>query len=549
MTRSRSSSFRVPFCLVGFLVLVAGFIAAVAPCAAGTVPSELTLTLRTQDAKTHEPIITSAKIDPKKVGIVIVDPWNYHWCMTLAARVASVAPLYNQAFESARQMGMQIFWAPSEPTSMYAGTPARERVATIPLVEVPKVREFSCKFTGNWSCECGPGIACNFHFGLDGIAPGYEIKDEDWIVTGSEAYSICKAKGLTHLLMVGFATNACLYARPSGIVPMMSAGMNCILVRDMTDAVSEYRPADNYTPDEGTAQAVADLERAGLPSISLVDELRKVGLWQEERPVHPVNITPWGIEDRPYLFDGSVNVSLTDPWEDGAEIFYTLDGTEPTLESMRYAKQIILEKTTHIRAAAFRGGRRVSLISDGHFVRLGAMPPQPDVYLDQVQAVTEYPCWYASWHPVTNKSFENKALLLRGKHYKKGLGMRAPSNMRYPLKGEYDRFVCLAGIDGNLLRAGKDRYGVFPGGQGRSSRGGAGRGSLLAQQPSVQFRIFIDGKQAAESAKLKIGQGPWRFDVKIPEGARQINLTVVDNGRRSVLNLANWVDAGFVLKK
>lgn len=64
------------------------------------------------------------------------------------------------------------------------------------------------------------------------------------------------------------------------------------------------------------------------------------------------------------------------------------------------------------------------------------MPPQPDLYLDQIKAVAEYPSWYGSWHPVTDKSFENKPLVLRGERYTKGLGMRAPSNMRYPLKAE-----------------------------------------------------------------------------------------------------------------
>ena len=129
--------------------------------------------------------------------------------------------------------------------------------------------------------------------------------------------------------------------------------------------------------------------------------------------------------------------------------------------------------------------------------------------------------------------------------------MRAPGNMRYPLKPEYNRFVALAGIDENLIQSGKERYGILPASQGRRTQGGltGSHGCLLAQQPGVRFRIFIDGDLAAESPKLKIGQEPWRFDVAIPPGSRQINLTVVDNGQRSVLNLADWVEAGFVLKK
>ena len=40
---------------------------------------------------------------------------------------------------------------------------------------------------------------------------------------------------------------------------------------------------------------------------------------------------------------------------------------------------------------------------------------------------------------------------------------------------------------------------------------------------------------------------PWRFDVKIPAGARRINLVATDAESRSPYDLANWVEAGFVL--
>jgi hypothetical protein len=39
---------------------------------------------------------------------------------------------------------------------------------------------------------------------------------------------------------------------------------------------------------------------------------------------------------------------------------------------------------------------------------------------------------------------------------------------------------------------------------------------------------------------------PWRFNVPIPNGARQINLVVTDAGHRSILNYGDWIEAGFV---
>ncbi len=65
---------------------------------------------------------------------------------------------------------------------------------------------------------------------------------------------------------------------------------------------------------------------------------------------------------------------------------------------------------------------------------------------------------------------------------------------------------------------------------------------------SVVFRIFIDGAMIAESPVMRISQEPWRFDVKIPEGSRFINLVCMDAGSRTMLDLGDWVDAGFCTK-
>ena len=61
--------------------------------------------------------------------------------------------------------------------------------------------------------------------------------------------------------------------------------------------------------------------------------------------------------------------------------------------------------------------------------------------------------------------------------------------------------------------------------------------------------VYIDGHLASESPVMRLGQEPWRFDVRIPERSRLINLVVSDAGSRSPLDLANWVDAGFVLRR
>jgi len=65
----------------------------------------------------------------------------------------------------------------------------------------------------------------------------------------------------------------------------------------------------------------------------------------------------------------------------------------------------------------------------------------------------------------------------------------------------------------------------------------------------VVFRVFIEGRKAAESPAMRISQEPWRFDVPIPEGSRVLSLSCMDSGSRSACDLGNWVEAGFILKE
>ena len=71
--------------------------------------------------------------------------------------------------------------------------------------------------------------------------------------TQAEVYAICKERHLTHLIYVGFHTQVCLLGKPMGLKAMKSAGLRCVLARDMTDAHPGYDPARNFTPEEWLA--------------------------------------------------------------------------------------------------------------------------------------------------------------------------------------------------------------------------------------------------------------------------------------------------------
>jgi hypothetical protein len=100
-------------------------------------PGEIGLHTQTRDPKNDEVRTHVAKVDSRKVGVIVIDPWNYHWCMTWSEQAGGTVPRMNQALAGARKLGMQVLWAPTDVASMYAGVPQRERALAFPYVEVP----------------------------------------------------------------------------------------------------------------------------------------------------------------------------------------------------------------------------------------------------------------------------------------------------------------------------------------------------------------------------------------------------------------------------
>ena len=74
-------------------------------------------------------------------------------------------------------------------------------------------------------------------------------------------------------------------------------------------------------------------------------------------------------------------------------------------------------------------------------------------------------------------------------------------------------------------------------------------GSNLARYPSVVFKVFIDGKEAAASSVMRVQSPAWRFDVPLPNRSRMISLAVTDAGDGSREDFADWADAGLLVRK
>jgi len=88
------------------------------------------------------------------------------------------------------------------------------------------------------------------------------ISDEGDIV-----YSHFKKRGIKRIIYMGVHTNMCILHRSFAIKPMLRRGMECVLVRDLTDAL--YNPAKPpyVSQAEGTRLVVEFIEKFYCPTI------------------------------------------------------------------------------------------------------------------------------------------------------------------------------------------------------------------------------------------------------------------------------------------
>ena len=502
--------------------------------------ADIAWTLQTRDAVTGAVREEVERVDPARVGVIAVDVWNFHWCKTATMRVDAIVPRLDAALEAARSMGMTVMLCPSDVVENYAGYPQRESVFAIPRVPLPLLQEVQCPPVPDaGGCACGKE-RCAVNYGWDGMHPALRIGASDLMPdTQAEVYAICRQRGLTHLVYVGFHTQVCLLGKPMGLKAMKAAGMKCVLARDMTDAHPGYDPARGFTPDLNTEQVVAHFEKHLAPTVHLQEELSRLGRWRKDWVVDPVRITPWGTRMRPHLFEKPIIVTLSAPLQPGAEIRYTLDGSAPTAKSLKYTRPFTVSETTHLRAVAFHKGRAVCLESEGSFAKNGPMPPRPDVLLSALKPSRSVGFGHTyggtvrysgnTQPPQTDRANLGGPLRINRTAYARGLGVHAPCEVVYDLKPEFRRFVALAGADENLVEI--------------------SNGSNLAKFPSVVFKVLIDGREAAVSPVMRVKTSAWRFDVPIPEGSRRISLVAMDAGDGSREDFADWADAGFVVQR
>jgi nicotinamidase-related amidase len=217
--------------------------------------------------------------DPAKSALIVCDMWDRHWCSGANLRVAELVKKLEPVLETARRNGITIVHAPSETMSFYHNMPQRMRMLALPAVMPLKELDLSspplpiddsdggCDTPGEtehraWTCQ----------------HPGLKIAPEDYISDdGREIYNLLRSRSIQTVFYTGVHVNMCILNRTFGIKQMMKWGVNCVLLRDLTDAMYNPASAPHVSHQAGTGLVIEYLERYWAPSAvsnDLLDALK-----------------------------------------------------------------------------------------------------------------------------------------------------------------------------------------------------------------------------------------------------------------------------------
>ncbi len=510
---------------------------------------ELALQTRDPSGKAHT---TTERVDPKKIAIIAVDVWHYHWCRTWRSRAGSLIPRFNHSFDLARKLGMTLVFSPTNAMRDLNESPQRKATLALDNYPLPPLKNLPDPYPDDLRfgmCECGVGDDCFYTYNSNNQHPDLRMTDGDFIaLTQQEAYNVFKERGITHIIYTGFATNICVWDKPTGAKYMRQFGFRCMLARDLTEAMTGYAE-ESFNPTQGTLEVIELIERELAPSISMEYTLRGAGAWAGNPVLDFVHLAPWG-----RLFGGPavpvpIEVELTCRHVPGAELRYTLDGNDPTPSSPLYRKAIPVNETTVFKAAGFKGGQQATLISEAKYWKFPPVPDPPDVFVSDIEPAHEVigeikPHSYAVKKPARfNRSVDKQVLCNRGCKYFKGIGVQSPAELVFQLKPQYKRFVALAGVDDECMRW------DFPDGLQQWPQWSRPIHGLTSYRISqVVFEVRIDGRRVAETPPLFNGDRAWGIDVEIPAASREISLSVKDLDSRITdpHGHGDWLNAGFV---
>ncbi len=218
-------------------------------------------------------------LEPRRAALLLCDVWNDHTSRGAVERLEAMIPAMASVVEAMRAEGVTIVHCPSDCMDFYAESMARMRVLAAPQIAPPPDLEHEdpplpIDTEGPFSDTDEPewrgtdyAVEHNWYNGRDRPwwrqHPGIRIDEEKDGISdqGGEVYSFLQASNVNTVLMMGVHTNMCILHRSFGIKQLTRWGVECILLRDLTDAM--YSPArpPYVSHDEGTELVVSFIEK------------------------------------------------------------------------------------------------------------------------------------------------------------------------------------------------------------------------------------------------------------------------------------------------
>jgi nicotinamidase-related amidase/type 1 glutamine amidotransferase len=225
--------------------------------------------------------------DPRKTVVIVCDMWDSHHCYRAVQREKEFAPRLNQLLSEARRCGATIVHAPSDCMKAYEDHSARKRAIQVPVAnDYPEAISSWChriesEEAGVYPIDQSDGGEDDtpeehakweqalIAEGRNPRAPWLRQIDSieidagsDYITDqGKEVWNIIKDRKIENVILAGVHTNMCVLGRPFGLRRMVSAGMNTILIRDMTDTMYNPQAKPFVSHFSGTDLIIQHIER------------------------------------------------------------------------------------------------------------------------------------------------------------------------------------------------------------------------------------------------------------------------------------------------
>lgn len=233
----------------------------------------LYLTLQTRDKNMGQIAVNTKAFNPQNIAIVVVDMWDRHWCKSSTQESNDMVADMNETLGAARDLGIQIIFAPSNVTSVYDGKKQRQRIepfsnTVLRAVNDTQYPELPWGRTGG--CECSPDRPCEEGQVWTKPHPDLHILESDLISEKAEEIAgYCFANDITTLLYMGVASNMCVtWTRSFSVQPMSRYGFECLVVRDLVKAIS----GNGYDPDKRRFDSVMSQEYGSRVTIEHIEK-------------------------------------------------------------------------------------------------------------------------------------------------------------------------------------------------------------------------------------------------------------------------------------